>query len=126
MVALTRRARKERTRRAILEAAASLFAKQGFLATSTSDVAESAGVSHGSVFAHFETRDELIERVVTEFGGRIAAQVKKVRAGGGVRGVLSAHLDGLVEHEAFYTRLAQEGRFLPRGARRMLVEIQSA
>src|SRR5690349_5671927 len=126
MITLARRERKSRTRHAILESAAGLFARKGFLATTTADVAEAAEVPHGSVFAHFATRDELVERVVTEFGGRIAAQVKRVREGGGVRAVLSAHLDGLMDHEAFYTRLVQEGRFLPRDARRMLVEIQSA
>jgi len=40
----------------ILETALSLFAKDGFSATSTSKVARDAGVSEGLMFRHFENK----------------------------------------------------------------------
>lgn len=127
MIVATRRERKERTRLAILGAAEALFTRKGLVATRTADIADSAGISHGSVFVHFGTRDELVETVVHRIGGRIVTNLRRlVRAGGGVREVLAAHLASLSEHERFYTRLVREGPFLPPDARRVLVKIQSA
>ena len=39
--------------------------------TRVSDIARAAGVSHGTVFVHFESLEELIAEVVAEYGGRI-------------------------------------------------------
>src|SRR5262245_3417806 len=127
MVTTTRRDRREKTRSAILDSAEALFTRRGLIATTTGDIADAAGISHGSVFAHFGTRDELVETVVRSVGGRIVTHLQRlVRAGGGVRAVLAGHLAGLAVHERFYTRLVRERPFLPAGARRVLVEIQSA
>jgi AcrR family transcriptional regulator len=122
-----RREQKARTRRHIFGVALKLFADQGLLSTTTADIAEAAGVSHGSVFAHFGTRDELVEAVVNEVAGNIATQVRRRSASGrSVREVLSAHLESLAKYEKIYARFVLEGPFLPRRARRALVGIQSA
>ncbi len=44
----------------ILRAARELFAEQGFDGTSTSEIAEKAGVAHGTVFHHFKTKENLL------------------------------------------------------------------
>lgn len=50
----TSRARqKEGTRKRILEAAVELFETKGFHVTTISDIAKAAGVSSGSIYAHF-------------------------------------------------------------------------
>jgi AcrR family transcriptional regulator len=127
MAVLTRRERKEQTRALILRTAERLFARRGIAVSRTSDVAAAAGVSHGSVFVHFGTRDDLVEAVVRHVGGQIATRIRQETGqAGSVREVLAAHLEALRMHEAFYVRLVLEGPFLPRGARRMLVQIQSA
>lgn len=49
------------TRRdAILAAARSLFAEQGYDGTATAQIAERAGVAHGTVFHHFQTKENLL------------------------------------------------------------------
>lgn len=52
--------------RAILEAAATLFAIEGFDAVSVADIAVKAGVSKANVFHHFPAKDDLYVAVVKE------------------------------------------------------------
>lgn len=127
MGAILRSLRKRQTRAAILAAATTEFGKRGIMATRMSDVAEAASVSHGTVFAHFETQEALVGAVIEEFGERIAARTHELASGGGgVREVLAAHLAGLMEFESFYSKLVAEAGLLPLVARNTLVSIQSA
>jgi AcrR family transcriptional regulator len=56
-----RTAQRRETRRAIVDAAARLFAERGFVATSFDVVAETAGVGRATVFDHFATKAELLK-----------------------------------------------------------------
>lgn len=70
---LTRAESRQQTRRRILQAAARLFAKNGFDATSVDDVAEAAGYSKGALYYNFASKDELFEALVEdEIAGMIA------------------------------------------------------
>ncbi len=122
-----RQLQKEQTRKRLLEVAFSEFGSRGIMATRMSDIAKAAGVSHGTVFAHYETQEALIIAVIEEFGEKITRQTHElINEIGGVHDVLTAHLKGLIEFEAFYSRLIIEARFLPQVARDTLVTIQSA
>lgn len=57
---------KERRREEILEAAKRLFAERGFHSTRMSDVAGAAGVSHGTIFWHFGSKEELFHDLMDE------------------------------------------------------------
>jgi len=63
---LTRAESREQTRTRILQAAARLFAKKGFDATSVDDVAEAAGFSKGALYYNFASKDDLFEALVEE------------------------------------------------------------
>ncbi|MEA4907365.1 MAG: TetR/AcrR family transcriptional regulator [Chloroflexi bacterium] len=122
-----RSAQKERTREKLLQVALSEFSARGVMATRMSDVARAAGVSHGTVFAHFETQAALITAVIETFGPAMTRRIHELASDhAGLRSVLSAHLGGIREYEAFYTRLVLEARFLPRAARDTFILIQSA
>jgi AcrR family transcriptional regulator len=115
------------TRAQLLEAACRVFARDGLTTARTADIAREAGVSHGTVFVHFPTRDDLLSAVVGTFGERVARRIHdRTAEGGSVRDVLTAHIAGLVEEEAFYARLVSEQPLLPPIARGTLVGIQSA
>ena len=45
---------------ALLEAAAGLFASQGFKATSMRDIARAVGMLPGSIYYHFDSKDDLL------------------------------------------------------------------
>ncbi|AOS64810.1 TetR/AcrR family transcriptional regulator [Actinoalloteichus hymeniacidonis] len=53
-------------------AAIRLFARQGFAATNMRDIAREAGISTGSIYRHFTTKDEL-------FGGLVAFAAEGLR-----------------------------------------------
>ncbi len=56
----------ERTRQDILGAARRLFTDQGYAATSTTAVAEAAGVTRGAVYHHFADKAALFREVFTQ------------------------------------------------------------
>lgn len=123
----TRTKQKQKTYDTLLGTAKELFATQGLAATRTLDVAKQAGVSHGTVFAHFPTREDLLIQAIEDVGNAITARTHELAAQGvGIRAVLDAHLGAIQEHEMFYTRLISETPLLPEAARNTLIGIQSA
>jgi AcrR family transcriptional regulator len=64
---LSRAARKDETRDAILEAAAWLFARRGIEATSLDTIAERVGLTKGAVYGSFRSKRELIEAVAKAY-----------------------------------------------------------
>ena len=119
--------RKQQTRSQLIETALEVMAERGINATRTVDVAVRAGVAHGTVFLHFPTREDLVVAVVDRHVEAVAARLHELAGDGvAVDDVLSAHLAGLREHEAFYSRLVMEGPLLPPLARATLLGIQSA
>jgi TetR/AcrR family transcriptional regulator, cholesterol catabolism regulator len=58
--------RGELKRKQILDAAAKVLARRGYVATQLSEIAEEAGTQPGSLYYHFESREELIEEVLHE------------------------------------------------------------
>jgi AcrR family transcriptional regulator len=61
----TEKLRAERRQR-ILAAATALFAQNGFSATGISTIALAAGVSHGTVFLYFGSKEELFRAALVE------------------------------------------------------------
>src|ERR1700685_1619930 len=69
---------------ALLDAAMKVFAEHG-LAASTALISKTAGVSEGSLFTYFKTKDELINALYREIRLDLAASVLNgfPRKGGG-------------------------------------------
>ena len=55
--------KSERTRQRILDAAAAVFSEQGYQAR-LSDIAERAGMKAGSLYYHFDSREDLVAEVL--------------------------------------------------------------
>jgi AcrR family transcriptional regulator len=56
--------KSETSRRQVLEAAVQALAKGGYAKTSVSDIARAAGMSKGAVHYHFDSKDDLIAKVL--------------------------------------------------------------
>lgn len=69
---LTRAESKERTRALLLDAAATVFAREGFGGASVDAIAEEAGFSKGAVYSNFAGKDDLflalLDRRLEEYG----------------------------------------------------------
>jgi AcrR family transcriptional regulator len=115
------------TRQKVLEAARRVFETRGFAGARTQDVAEAAGVSHGSVFVHFRTREALIAAVVdSAILDAEAVTRRQLKTAGAVEDVLRGHLEGLAQHEDIYTRIVAERSSLPKLVQGRITEIHSA
>ena len=56
----------ELKRKQILDAAAKVLARRGYIGTQLSEIAKEAGTLAGSLYYHFESREELLEEVLHE------------------------------------------------------------
>jgi len=70
----TRRRRKDARPQELLDAALALFVDKGFAATRAEEVAQRAGVSKGTLYLYFPSKEELLKAVIrTQLSERIAA-----------------------------------------------------
>ncbi|MUT68827.1 TetR/AcrR family transcriptional regulator [Paenibacillus sp. NEAU-GSW1] len=74
---------REERRRQLLQAAVTLFVQDGFDKTSTAAIAKAAGVSHGTVFFYFQTKEELYRDAVLEPLGPALELVRETLTGSG-------------------------------------------
>lgn len=59
--------RSEETRNAIIEAAGTLFAQQGYTGTGVAGICEAAGVSKGAFYHHFATKQEVFLALLNDW-----------------------------------------------------------
>ena len=68
--------RKSRTRAALLDAAARVYARHGFAGATLDEVAEEAGFTKGAIYAQFESKSGLLVALFEEYvAAEIAEQV---------------------------------------------------
>ena len=120
---LTREEKKARTRAQLIDAAATVFARRGFVAASLDEVAEEAGLTKGAVYSNFDSKEDLVravleERLETPLRG-IAWQVERqgsmeedaVRASEQLGAVLDQQRDALLLSFEFAIHAARDTDF---------------
>lgn len=70
-----------RTRARLLEAAKEIFEEQGFLDARISDISERAGLSHGSFYHYFESKEQAFREVAEAVDARLSAPLGDVVLG---------------------------------------------
>lgn len=68
---LTKKEQAELTRARVIDAAITLFAKQGFASTSTQDIARAIGMTPGTLYWHFDGKEALLVAVLEELERRL-------------------------------------------------------
>jgi TetR/AcrR family fatty acid metabolism transcriptional regulator len=106
------RARLEQREADIIQAATTLFASDGFHATSTRKIAAAAGVSEGTVFHYFSTKNALLLAILDGFYEELIESARE-----GVQNTMNTrerllllannHLRALMENQAIMARLIQ-------------------
>ena len=75
-----RRRRKDARPQELLDAALALFVEKGFAATRAEEVAQRAGVSKGTLYLYYSSKEELLKAVIAHYlSARIAATAEQVR-----------------------------------------------
>ncbi len=91
------------TRERVLEAATKVFLEHGFTAASMDQVRQEAGVSNGSLYHHFPTKarlaDALYAYTLRDFHATLLAAIgPRVTAEAGVKGLIRAYLQWVLQH----------------------------
>ena len=94
-----RRARALRTRQALVDAALSLFEREGLAAVSIDAMVRQAGVAKGTFYVHFRDRDAFLLEIHRDFHDRLACRIESAteRAAPGMERLwlgITAYLDG--------------------------------
>jgi AcrR family transcriptional regulator len=108
-------------RRQIVEAALAVFSEKGFNAANVSDVAARAGVSQGTIYWYFESKEELLTQALRsffdEFGqGTIGAVAQCPTAADKLRALGRAMVDFAAEAEGLFTLFLEYWASSPRRA----------
>jgi AcrR family transcriptional regulator len=75
-----RQRRKDARPHELLEAALTLFVEKGFAATRAEEVAQRAGVSKGTLYLYYPSKEELLKAVIAHYlSARIAATAEEVQ-----------------------------------------------
>lgn len=88
--ARTRERQREDTRQRIYDAAMEIFRRDGFEAARVDDVAKAAGVSHGTFYFHFATKDEVLIQCLRASEERVVAAIAHVPSDAGLVPALEA------------------------------------
>ncbi|MFW6081077.1 MAG: TetR/AcrR family transcriptional regulator [Desulfosalsimonas sp.] len=62
---------------AIIETATRLFAEKGFTKTSTAEIAENAGVAHGTLFYHFKNKQGILREIFSRSGSTYLEELRR-------------------------------------------------
>ena len=98
---------KDKTKRAILEAALQLFADKGFYHTTTKAISRRAGIAEGTLFNYFQTKEDLalyffereLDAVIEWFEGD--ARIQRAALAEKLFAIIQQSLDRLAPYEEF-------------------------
>lgn len=108
----------------IVQAAAEIFAQKGFAASSTSEIAQRAGVAEGTIFRHYKTKKDLLLSIVAPVMGKLIApfvlrDFNKVLDGSYdsyeelLRAIIANRIEFLEKHMQIFKIFVQEIPFHP-------------
>jgi len=94
-----RQARTDMYRQHVLEAAEAVFAERGFESAKLQDISRHAGVSMGTIYAVFASKEELF-RAILDWRGRelLAVARAAAAAAGGPRAALGRLIEGYIDY----------------------------
>jgi AcrR family transcriptional regulator len=101
-----RRARTDVYRQHILDAAERVFAERGFEAAKLQEISHGAGVSMGTIYAIFPSKEELFRVLLEERGKEISELAREVLADGrpprdALDALVRAYVGYFVDHPSF-------------------------
>jgi len=104
---------KNKTLDRIIQAAKELIISHGIINLKTLDVAKQAQIAHGTLFAHFATKELLTAEICQIELKRIARKLKNIAENNTeITSLLFNYLTMIAKNESFYVVLAKEFPFL--------------
>ncbi len=117
-------------RQEILDTAGDLFQRNGYHATSMREIARNVQLQGSSLYAHIQSKEELLRSIVHEAADTFLAAAREVDASlpppERLRGLVHAHLGVIRDRLPHATVFFHEWAHLPPGLQRELVERRDA
>lgn len=109
----------------ILQVAATLFSERGYHGTSMQDLAEGLGILRGSLYAHIDSKEDLLFQIVDEGADRFIARMSEVTTSDRdpsekLRAGLLAHITTVAEHLDASTVFLNDWRLLSPARRKQI------
>jgi AcrR family transcriptional regulator len=119
------RSRAEKRADEVVDAAAAVFAEQGYHGASTQDVADRLGMRQASLYYYFRSKEAMLEQVCLRSVGDFITRALEVSEGSGtapekLESIICNHLIPGEERPAYVRCFLRERRFLPRESRRRI------
>jgi len=117
---------KNSTRSRILESTLKIIITKGIVDTSTKSIADSCNVAHGTLFAHFENRENLIGQVLKNELLQIAKRIYQLDIpNASLEDILSEYLNLIIEKEGLYVIINKEFPFVGTDIKREIITTES-
>src|SRR5512145_334601 len=113
---------KQATRQKLLAAAKQEFIAAGLFDAATLAIAKGAGVAHGTVFFHFQNKENLLVEVLDQELLRLTDELRlQLADSNNLPALLDCYLDFLAREEDFFAVLAREMPRYPPPLRRSIM-----
>jgi AcrR family transcriptional regulator len=101
----------------LLELAAKLFAERGYRATTVRDIADSAGILSGSLYHHFDSKESMVDEILTRFQEDLFGRYEEIVARGlgpreTLEAVVVASFESIDRHHAEVAIYQNEAKYL--------------
>jgi AcrR family transcriptional regulator len=101
----------------LLKIAADLFAERGYVATTVRDIGDAAGILSGSLYHHFDSKESMIDEILSTFIGATLASYEAVLGEGlspkeTFERLVRTSLDSMVKDRSAILIYQNEARFL--------------
>lgn len=119
-------------KQAILQVAAELFARRGYLGTSMNDVAEGCGLSKPSLYHYFRDKESLLVSIAQEHVAALAELVKSVEDDAALRPhdhleiLIKRFLTEYADAQNAHRVLTEDVKFLSPAARERILALERA
>jgi AcrR family transcriptional regulator len=101
----------------LLAIAGELFAKNGYVATTVRDIADAAGILSGSLYHHFESKEQIVDEILSAYLDSLLARYQEtLDAGLGPRetleGLIRESFDAVDQHRSAIAIYQNDGQYL--------------
>jgi len=128
----TKKSGTNKTRQKILDVSATLFSHKGYNGTSLRDIAVAADMKAGSIYHHFDSKEQLIREVLTTGIDNIyqytTREVNALPENSSTRAIIDAaargHLEALLEKCDYSSTSIRNFRQLPEASQIVVLELR--
>lgn len=101
----------------LLDLAARMFAERGFRATTVRDIADAAGILSGSLYHHFDSKESMVDEILTRFQEELFGRYEEIVAEGKgprqtLEAVVVASFEAIDRHHAEVAIYQNEAKYL--------------